>query len=147
MHPEDKFIEELSDLLKKHNIERFTGFLNLDNRIRLTAHAPTEEEEKETLAEYFKLMDFIGSLEKDNIKKLNEFLTSFVESEESSQESWERVAHENAETFLSEEDYEKLEEAVILKNAAASFGSLESVAKHREEELRLLSLVVAAMEE
>jgi hypothetical protein len=147
MNPEDKFLEELNDLLKKHNIERFTGILHLESVARILAHAPTPEEEKETLAEYFELMNFTGSLKMEAIKALNQLLKLVDERQQSTQVAWERVAHENAETFLSEEDYEKLEEAVILKNAAASVGHLENAAKHREEELRLLSLVVAAMEE
>jgi len=146
MNPEDKFLEELNDLLKKHNIERFTGILHLESVARILAHAPTPEEEKETLAEYFELMNFTGSLKMEAIKALNQLL-KLVDERRLSQVAWEREAHENAETFLSEEDYEKLEEAVILKNAAASVGHLENAAKHREEELRLLSLVVAAMEE
>jgi hypothetical protein len=152
MSTEDKFIEELTELLKKHKIEKFTGMIHLEERVRLLSHAPTHEEEVEHTKEYKRLVNMIGSFETENIKKLNDFLEDLIaKSEEDekqlSQVTWERIAHENSETFLTEDEYEKLEESVVLKIAAINAGNLENAAKHREEELRLLSIVMKSMEE
>jgi hypothetical protein len=147
----NKFVEELIEVLKKYNIERFTGIIPLEDQVRLLSHAPTPEEETENTKEYKRLVSLVGSLATENIKKLNDFLEDLVsknveDEKQLSQVTWERIAHENSETFLTEEEYEKLEDAVILKIAAINAGNLESAAKHREEELRLLSIVMKSME-
>jgi hypothetical protein len=147
----NKFVEELIEVLKKYNIERFTGIIPLEDQVRLLSHAPTPEEETENTKEYKRLVSLVGSLETENIKKLNDFLEDLVsksveDEKQLSQVTWERIAHENSETFLTEDEYEKLEESVVLKIAAINSGNLESAAKHREEELRLLSIVMKSME-
>ena len=65
---EDKFVEELDELLKKHGIERFNGIIHFENRARIICHAPTNEEEKENANEYSMLMKYIGSFETHNKK-------------------------------------------------------------------------------
>jgi hypothetical protein len=148
----NKFVEELIEVLKKYNIERFTGIIPLEDQVRLLSHAPTLEEETENTKEYKRLVSLVGSLATENIKKLNDFLEDLVsksveDEKQLSQVTWERIAHENSETFLTEDEYEKLEESVVLKIAAINAGNLENAAKHREEELRLLSIVMKSMEE
>lgn len=152
MYKEDKFVEELDALLKKHEIERFTGIIHLEGRARVLCHAPTTEEERENANEYSRLMRYIGSYETESVKKLSDFLEHCLqkldEDEETiSQVSWEKIANKNAEDILSIEDYENLIETKELKNAYCKAYKWEEAAKMREKELELLKTVIKKMEE
>lgn len=148
----EKFVNELEKLIKKHRIEKCVAIIPLDEEVKLCCSAPTHEEELETSKEFTRLMNCIGSFETENIKVLNDFLEDLIvrseqESDQISQVTWERIALENAETFLTEDEYERLENCMILKSAAMDAGNFDSASNHREEELRLLKKVIVAMEE
>jgi len=150
MNKHEEFVKEVDELLKKHKVERFTGMIHLEERVRLLSHAPTSEEEVENTKEYTRLVNLIGSFETENVKKLNDFLEDLIirseEQESISQVTWESIAYQNAEELLSEEDYENLENAQILKNAAIQSNEWEYAAKYREEELSFLTKVMEIVE-
>ena len=144
----NEFVAELEALLIKYEVAKCVSIFPMEDLTRTIVHATNKEEEVEISQTFDKLGKLVGGFNLANTKTLIEVLEktyeAYIKQEEVviSQVSWENMAYHNAERLLSEEDWERLEETITLKNAAARAGEWEIAAKHREEQLRLLSKVM-----
>ena len=144
----NEFVAELEALLIKYEVAKCVSIFPMDGLTRTIVHAANKEEEVEISQTFDKLGKLVGGFNLANAKTLIEVLEKtydvFSKQEEVviSQVSWEKIAYDNAERLLSTEDWERLEETITLKHAAARAGEWEIGAKHREEQLRLLSKVM-----
>lgn len=143
-----EFEAEFEALLIKHEVAQCVSIFPMEGLTRTIAYAAKKEEEIELSQTFDKLGQFAGGLNVPNTKKLIEFLERYAElvirkgEEVISQVTWERLAYDNAERILSEEDFADLENSKILKLAAVEANEWELAAAHREAELKLLSKVI-----
>jgi hypothetical protein len=143
-----EFEAEFEALLIKHEVAQCVSIFPMEGLTRTLAYAAKKEEEVEISQTFDKLGQLVGGFNVTNANKLIEFLERYTDlaigkgEEVISQVTWEKMAYDNAERLLSEDDYERLEETITLKNAAVRANEWERAAIHREEELRLLSKVM-----
>ena len=143
--------KDLEKLFKKHGIEKATVIVELETisengngKTSIITMAPTPDEEKATGNAYAKLATIIGNLNGDAIAAAATVIEHTLELHKDMSErvipqvTWDRIAHGLAESALSPEDYEKLIEAVELKNAAIAAFEFEIAAMHREREKEYL---------
>ena len=148
MKTPNEFVAEFEALLIKYEVTKCVSIFPMEELTRTIVHATNKEEEVEISQTFDKLGKLVGGFNLANAKTLIEVLEKtydvFSKQEEVviSQVSWENMAYHNAERLLSEEDWERLEETITLKNAAVRANELEIAAKHRKEQLRLLSKVM-----
>jgi hypothetical protein len=142
-----EFCEELEALMVKYEIDQSISIFPMEGMTRVFSYSVRKEEETEISETFDKFAKTIGRIDTETIKAVTIIMEGLIKEQEEKEENisqvtWETIANQNAEELLSEEDYEKLEEAQILKAAAVSVASWESAARHREEELRLLAKVM-----
>ena len=148
MKNQKEFEAEFEALLIKHEVAQCVSIFPMEGITRTLAYAAKKEEEVEISQTFDKLGQLVGGFNVTNANKLIEFLERYAElairkdEEVISQVTWEKMAYDNAERILSEEDYEQLENAQILKHAAVEANEWERAATHREAELKLLSKVI-----
>lgn len=143
-----EFEAEFEALLIKHEVTQCVSIFPMEGLTRTISYASKKEEEIELSQTFDKLGQLVGGFNLVNAQKLIEFLELYSEiavkrnEEYNSQVTWEKMAYDNAERFLSEEDFADLENAKILKLAAVEANEWELAAQHRVEELRLLSKIM-----
>ena len=142
-----EFGEELEALMVKYEIDQSISIFPMEEMTRVFSYSIRKEEETEISETFDKFAKTIGRIDTETIKAVTNIMEGLLKEQEEKEENisqvtWETIANQNAEELLSEEDYEKLEESQILKAAAVSAASWESAARHREEELRLLTKVM-----
>lgn len=142
-----EFGEELEALMVKYEIDQSISIFPMEGMTRVFSYSVRKEEEIEISEIFDKFAKTIGRIDLETIKAVTIIMEGLIKEQEEKEENisqvtWETIANQNAEELLSEEDYEKLEEAQILKASAISTSSWESAARHREEELRLLNKVM-----
>lgn len=142
-----EFGEELEALMVKYEIDQSISIFPMEGMTRVFSYSVRKEEEVEISETFDKFAKTIGRIDLETIKAVTIIMEGLIKEQEENEENisqitWETIANQNAEELLSEEDYEKLEEAKILKASAVSTSSWESAARHREEELRLLNKVM-----
>jgi hypothetical protein len=142
-----EFGEELEALMVKYEIDQSISIFPMEGMTRVFSYSVRKEEEIEISETFDKFAKTIGRIDTETIKAVTSIMEGLLKEQEEKEENisqvtLETIANQNAEELLSEEDYEKLEEAQILKAAAVSVASWESAARHREEEIRLLNKVM-----
>ena len=142
-----EFCEELEALMIKYEIDQSISIFPMEGMTRICSYSLRKEEEPKMAEVFNKFAEIIGKIDMETIKAVTDILEGLFKEQEEKEEivsqlTWETIAKQNAEELLSEEDYEKLENAQILKLAAIEANEWERAAKHREEELRLLSKVM-----
>jgi hypothetical protein len=130
MKNEKEFCEELEALMIKYEVDQSISIFPMEGKTRICSYSIRKEEEPYISEVFIKFAETIGKIDTESI----------------SQVTWETIAYQNAEELLSEEDYENLENAQILKNAAIQSNEWEYAARYREEELSLLSKVMRILE-
>lgn len=142
-----EFCEELEALMIKYEVDQSISIFPMEGMTRICSYSLRKEEEPKMAEVFNKFAEIIGKIDMETIKAVTTIMEGLIKEQEEKEENisqvtWETIANQNAEELLSEEDYEKLEEAQILKAAAVSVASWESAARHREEEIRLLTKVM-----
>lgn len=142
-----EFTDEFEALLIKYEVSQCISIFPMEDLTRTIVHATNKEEEVDISQTFDKLGKLVGGLNVTNTKALIELIEKTFEAYEReeyviTQVTWEKMAYDNAERILSEEDYEQLENAQILKLAAVEANEWERAATHREAELKLLSKVI-----
>jgi hypothetical protein len=142
-----EFTDEFEALLIKYEVSQCISVFPMEGLTRTIAYATKKEDEVEISQTFDKLSNLVGGLNVTNTKALIELIEKTFEAYEReevviTQVTWEKMAYDNAERVLSEEDFADLENSRILKLAAVEANEWELAATHREVELKLLSKVI-----
>ena len=151
MKNEKEFCEELEALMIKYEVDQSISIFPMEGKTRICSYSIRKEEEPYISEVFIKFAETIGKIDTESISVVTDILEDLFKEQESQEESisqvtWETIAYQNAEELLSEEDYENLENAQILKNAAIQSNEWDYAARYREEELSLLSKVMRILE-
>jgi len=143
----EEFCKELEALMIKYEVDQSISIYPMEGMTRMISYSVRKEEEPEMAEIFHKFAQTIGKVDTSTIKAITDILEVLFEEQQRqekviSQVTWEKMAYDNAERFLSEEDHADLENAMILKLAAVEANEWELAAQHRQEELRLLNKVM-----
>jgi hypothetical protein len=146
-----EFCEELEALMIKYEVDQSISIFPMEGMTRICSYSLRKEEEPKMAEVFNKFAEIIGKIDTETISAVTDILEVMFKEQESQEESisqvtWETIAKQNAEELLSEEDYEKLENAQILKLAAIEANEWERAATHREVELSILKKVMEIVE-
>ena len=146
-----EFCEELEALMIKYEVDQSITIFPMEGMTRICSYSIRKEEEPYISEVFNKFAEIIGKIDTETVSAVTDILEVMFKEQESQEESisqvtWETIAYQNAEELLSAEDYENLENANMLKNAAVQSNEWEYAAKYREEELLILSKVMDIIE-
>lgn len=146
-----EFCEELEALMIKYEVDQSISIFPMEGMTRICSYSVRKEEEPKMAEVFNKFAEIIGKIDTETVSAVTDILEVMFKEQESQEESisqvtWETIAYQNAEELLSAEDYENLENANMLKNAAVQSNEWEYAARYREEELSILKKVMEIVE-